>query len=149
MTNICFEDRFILAATPTAVKCARMLTESTITKWGAMCVLDDVLLVLSELVTNAVKETGVPDDRVKLTDVERLKAVRIRLVGLESSILIEVWDCSPRQPIIRDANLDDEGGRGLGIVASIAHRWGSYPSHAGKVVWAELTVQSPTSEGPQ
>lgn len=56
-----FVDQLDLAALPTAVSCSRVFTKLTLTKWGATSIVDDAPLVVSELVTNAVRATGITD----------------------------------------------------------------------------------------
>ena len=65
--------------------------------------------------------------------------IALRLLATGKSLLIEVWDYSPLELEPREARADDEGGRGLPVVAAISDRWGW--ERAGgrrKVVWAEL-----------
>lgn len=79
-------------------------------------------LIVSELVTNAVRYAGGP--------------VGLRLI--RSSVLIcEVSDPSNTQPRLVRAGDTDEGGRGLYIVAQCAQRWGSRYGRKGKTIWTE------------
>ena len=55
-------------------------------------------------------------------------------------VLVEVSDPLPDPPRERAARLEDEGGRGLHLVASSSRRWGTRPGAAGKTVWFELAV---------
>ena len=92
--------------------------------------LDEVVqaaaVLVSELVTNALLHGKGP---VEL----RLRLTRDRLV-------VEVEDAGYHMPRRRHAADDEEGGRGLQLVAALAHRWGSRLTDAGKVVWAELSL---------
>lgn len=133
-------DQLNLAAVATAVSCSRHFARVTLTKWGAAHVLDDALIVASELVTNAVKATGIIEPDPRWCDLESLALLTVRLLGLDTSVIIEVWDVSPEEPRVTAAAPDDEQGRGLLIVSHLAQRWGSYPHRGGKVVWAELAV---------
>lgn len=86
---------------------------------------DDVALVLSELVTNAVVHAG--------------GAVRIA-VSVGDRIRVEVHDEDPRPPRMR-AHGAEPGGLGLRIVERLSERWGSRSTAAGKVVWADLPTR--------
>jgi hypothetical protein len=62
--------------------------------------------------------------------------------------VIEVWDSDPNPPAMKGEDLDAESGRGIHIISEVAHRWGSYPTRSGKVVWAELVVPPRPSNAP-
>ncbi|MFR9725080.1 SpoIIE family protein phosphatase [Streptomyces sp. MS19] len=79
-------------------------------------------LIVSELVTNAIRYAGGP--------------IGLRLI-LNDSLVCEVSDPSETQPHLRRARPTDEGGRGLFLVAQLAHRWGSRYTGAGKTIWTE------------
>ena len=88
-----------------------------------MC--DDVLLVVSELVTNAVVHAG--------TDLT------VRLQISSSRLRVEVTDTAAQLPVMRDLDHVAERGRGMRIIARVADRWGVEPvGDRGKTVWAEL-----------
>ena len=142
-----FLDQLNFAATLTAVRASRVFAKSTLTKWGAGIILDDALLIVSELVTNAIKATGVTDPDLSWGKLPKLNLITVRLVGLDASILIEVWDCEPREPAPTEAADDDENGRGFTLISALAKRWDTYPSGSGKVVWAELPVYAPAPKG--
>jgi anti-sigma regulatory factor (Ser/Thr protein kinase) len=89
---------------------------------------DNASLVVSELVTNAIKASWLVHSGT----------VTVWFWADGRELLIEVWDGSsePPTPV---AEPTDEGGRGLGIVAALCESWGYYPdSRRGKVVWALL-----------
>ncbi|WP_405798365.1 ATP-binding protein [Streptomyces sp. NBC_01506] len=98
--------------------------------------LDDVLLVSSELVTNAVRGTD-------------LVAFQLRIAG--RSLYVEVWDRAPGVPEVNHADTDAEDGRGLRLVEALATRWGvCRPRAGGKVIWAELPLPADASPlGPE
>lgn len=135
-------DELDLAAVVTAVSCSRHFVRVTLTQWGAAHMLDDALIVASELVTNAVKATGIIEPDPRWGDLESLALLTVRLIGLDTSVVIEVWDVSPEEPRVTAAAPEDEEGHGLAIVSHLAKRWGSYPHRGGKVVWAELAVSA-------
>lgn len=112
---------------PNAVHHARRFTARTLRSWGVEEEIDVALLVVSELVTNAVAHTQ-GEVRLDLT----LSADRLR---------IAVNDASPRSPV-RPADVDwsATGGRGLLIVEATTSSWGSVPLSGGKQVWAEVPL---------
>ncbi|MEU6232323.1 ATP-binding protein [Kitasatospora sp. NPDC047058] len=97
---------------------------------------DTGLLLVSELVTNAITHGTPPGNRVLL--VLDLTLVRLR---------IEVHDArADREPVLRTAGAEDECGRGLILVKSLASRWGCCPRvGVGKIVWAEIGPDDLTS----
>lgn len=119
-----FHDGLRFVATRTAISCSRMFVAYPLGRWGATSILDGALQLVGELVTNAVKATGTTDERPELTNVS---FITVRLLGLEDSIGIEVWDSAPTQPALPDE-------------ASAHVRRGYYSVACGKVVWAELPL---------
>lgn len=102
-------------------------------RWAAVAladlsddVLGDVLLVVTELVTNAF-DHGVFAREVRLFRIPGACAVRI-----------EVDDSSPAQPVIGHSRINRHRGRGLVIVARLSKAWGAIPNVVGKTVWAEV-----------
>lgn len=85
---------------------------------------DDLALVVSEMVTNAVRHAGPP------------VALEIQTDGDE--VLIAVKDGSPHRPRPRDAGLEAEGGRGLLLVDLLSVEHGVRPDPPGKTVWAAV-----------
>lgn len=133
----------ILGALPTAVACARLHARNVMYEWNLPSVADGVELMVSELVTNAVRASTGPDGRPKYDAETGLSRVGLRLSSDREHILIEVWDQDPRMPIAKAAGPGDESGRGLMLVEALCERWGcdTSPSRNGKVVWAK--VQAP------
>jgi anti-sigma regulatory factor (Ser/Thr protein kinase) len=86
---------------------------------------DDVVLIVSELVTNALLHgSGVPV---------------LRLAGTARRVRVEVADHSPVLPAIRESGAD--GGWGLPMVEQLAKEWGAYREGDGKVVWCEMAAR--------
>lgn len=139
-----FMDQLGLAAVGSAVGMSRHFIRLTLGKWHARSIEGDAALVVSELVTNAVKVTGVLDRQPAWWELESLNLVTVRLVGLDASVVIEVWDASKEMPILQKPDDDTEGGRGLLLVQETTKRWGSYRTPRGKLVWAEITVPEAT-----
>ncbi|WP_405827614.1 MULTISPECIES: SpoIIE family protein phosphatase [unclassified Streptomyces] len=110
---------------PNAVLHARRFTARTLRTWGVEEELDAALLVVSELVTNAIAHTQ-GEVGMDLT----LSADRLR---------IAVNDASPRSPVKPAwVSWESTGGRGLLIVDATTMAWGSVPLSGGKQVWAEI-----------
>ncbi len=130
-----------LAAVATAARCSRLFARSTLRQWGLVRMVDDSELVISELVTNAVEATGITDPQPRWHELADLAAIRARLLLYDTRVTIEVWDRAQVAPILKQANPEDDYGRGLSIVNALCARWNYfYPSTGGKVVWAELGI---------
>ncbi|MBT2527725.1 SpoIIE family protein phosphatase [Streptomyces sp. ISL-99] len=105
---------------------ARRLARRALARWGLEELSDSVELLVSEVVTNAVRYAERPVTlRLLRTDVLRC----------------EVGDDSPQLPRQRRARDTDEGGRGLFLVNRLARRWGATRLSSGKVVWFELATR--------
>ncbi|MFE2748749.1 ATP-binding protein [Streptomyces scopuliridis] len=135
-------DRLALVALPTAVGCARVFAKITLRAWGASRILDDALLVTSELMTNAVHATGL-DRESKWTDIRAEHVIGVQFRVMHDSLYVEIWDNSPNAPVLKNPRADAVGGRGLQLVNGVARRWGTYrPPTGGKIVWAELPLSA-------
>ena len=112
-----------------SVAVIRGFTRSTLQRWGAAHRGDDITLVMSELMTNALRHTRPQPGR----------PVRVGLLQSSpgSGVLCAVADPSPALPRLREPGRDGESGRGLHVVGELSDQWGcTPPDHAGKVVWA-------------
>jgi anti-sigma regulatory factor (Ser/Thr protein kinase) len=126
--------RLTLAAHPAAVPGVRQRTCEVVREWDLGELSDTVALLVSELVTNAVRasaDDGAPDDPAEV-------ALTIWRTG--GSLGIEVWDDRPDPAALLRPDADTESGRGLLIVEALASRWGQHAVDGGKVVWCELAV---------
>ncbi|NEA56401.1 ATP-binding protein [Streptomyces sp. SID13666] len=134
-----------LAALPTAVVCSRMFIRHVLRCWELPDLVDAAELVTSELVTNAVKATGVIKPNPSWTDLEKVPLINVRITAHGDGVSIQIWDVSLERPLQPEAGTDGEteGGRGLFIVRCIARKIGHfYPRSGGKVVWAELALEA-------
>ena len=127
-----------IAALPTATPCARLHSRNLTHEWGLRDLVDTIELVVSELVTNAVRASADHDGRPRYSADSGLACIHLRLSTDGTAALLEVWDENSGLPAPTRADLDDESGRGLLLVEALAARWGwdLHPSGRGKVVWA-------------
>ncbi|MFF6883802.1 SpoIIE family protein phosphatase [Streptomyces sp. NPDC012421] len=114
-----------LPSDPAAVSGARRFASDVLTAWGLEELSFTTELVVSELVTNAIRYGKSP--------------IQLRLI-LQSTLTCEVSDASSTAPHLRRARMYDEGGRGLLLVAQCAERWGTRHGREGKVIWAEQAL---------
>ena len=109
---------------PGSAALARRFTAETLGGWGADGLAETAVLLVSELVTNAV--------------LHARSASELVVRRVDTGIRVEVRDDSPAAPSPRSYSLDAGTGRGLLLVESLAARWGSTPGNLGKSVWFEL-----------
>ncbi|MFE1952740.1 MULTISPECIES: SpoIIE family protein phosphatase [Streptomyces] len=110
---------------PKSVGRAREYTRERLTDWGLEALVDTTELLVSELVTNALRYGE--------------GEIRLRLL-LDHTLVCEVWDAGLVQPRRRRARDTDEGGRGLQLVGLLSAAWGSRRTPRGKTVWFELAL---------
>jgi len=114
-----------LPADPAIVADTRRQVAARLAGWG----LDDAAfvtgLVVSELVTNAIRHAGSP--------------IQLRLIR-DRTLICEVSDGSSTAPHLRRARAFDEGGRGLLLVSQLTQRWGTRQTPHGKTIWAEQAL---------
>lgn len=130
-----------LTAVSSAVPCSRMFVRHTLTRWKLEEQIDSTALIMSELVTNAIKASGITDPDPKPWQIKAEHVIGIQLRAVEASLYAEVWDRTPEAPVRKNADDQAEGGRGLFLVEQFAKQWNVYrPMVGGKVVWAELPL---------
>jgi hypothetical protein len=115
---------------PTSARAARRFVEATLNGWRLDTLIEVVVLLAGALVTNAITHTPATTAGIAL----------IVLVG-DDAVRVEVHDSSPELPEQPGpGGWDDETGRGLGLVATQATRWGVYADEHGhgKAVWFEV-----------
>ncbi|GAA1928470.1 SpoIIE family protein phosphatase [Streptantibioticus ferralitis] len=120
-----------LPCDPAAVAGARAKATRQLAQWN----LDEETiftteLILSELITNAVRHASGP--------------IRVRLLR-DRSLICEVADTSSTAPHLRYAAAEDEGGRGLFLIAQLCERWGTRYTPQGKIIWAEQPLPPPSA----
>jgi anti-sigma regulatory factor (Ser/Thr protein kinase) len=112
-------------AEPGEVALARSLACDRLAEWGVDEAASFVVeLVVSELVTNAIKYGKAP--------------IGLRLIR-EHGLIVEVSDSGHTSPHLRRAATEDEGGRGLFLVAQLTQRWGTRYTSTGKTLWTEVS----------
>ncbi|MGW0811665.1 SpoIIE family protein phosphatase [Streptomyces viridiviolaceus] len=118
-------------ADPAAVSRVRAEASRQLADWA----LDDIAftaeLVLSELLTNAIRYGAEP--------------IHVRFIR-DGSLICEVSDGSSTAPHLRYAATTDEGGRGLFLVAQLTERWGTRYTERGKVIWSEQPLTAGAGE---
>ncbi|MEU1185143.1 SpoIIE family protein phosphatase [Streptomyces sp. NPDC005820] len=112
---------------PSAVAGARESARGQLAQWGLKELAFVTELVVSELVTNAIRYGSDPVTLRMLRDQNR-------------TLICEVSDGAHTSPYLRRAANDDEGGRGLFLVAQCTDRWGTRYTREGKTIWAEVTL---------
>jgi anti-sigma regulatory factor (Ser/Thr protein kinase) len=112
---------------PSAVAGVRAEVTAQLARWGLEEQDFVTELILSELITNAIRHAAGP--------------IRVRLLH-DRALICEVADHSSTSPHLRHAAATDEGGRGLFLVAQFADRWGTRYTKDGKVIWTEQSLTS-------
>ena len=115
-----------LTARPTAVAQARDLIRDRLLAWGLQGLADVVELLVSELVTNALRYGIAPFGLRMTRDAEH--------------VMVEVSDGNPTVPKLRNVQVGDEGGRGLHLVDELSTDWGVRSHPQGKTVWFTLGI---------
>ncbi|WP_230196547.1 SpoIIE family protein phosphatase [Streptomyces coriariae] len=117
-----------LPADPAAVAEARKTASRRLAEWGLAELSFTTELVVSELVTNAIRYATGP--------------IRLRLIR-ERTLVCEVFDGGTTAPHLRHPRATDEGGRGLLLVSQVTQRWGTRFLPEGKIIWAEQSLTDP------
>ncbi|MFI6490162.1 SpoIIE family protein phosphatase [Streptomyces sp. NPDC050564] len=117
-----------LRSDPAVVAEARKATTQQLSVWGLDELAFTTELVVSELVTNAIRYAAGP--------------IRLRLIT-EQALICEVFDCGATAPHLRHPKTTDEGGRGLFLISQFTQRWGTRYTPEGKIIWAEQPLTEP------
>ncbi|MFG2767634.1 SpoIIE family protein phosphatase [Streptomyces rubiginosohelvolus] len=116
-----------LPSDPAVVATARSLVQRQLTVWGLEESAFVTELVVSELVTNAIRYAEGP--------------IHMRVIRDHHALICEVSDATTTAPHLRYARSGDEGGRGLFLIAQLTRRWGTRFSGRGKTIWTEQDVE--------
>ena len=120
--------RMTLPAAGRAVRLARQAARTALAAWRLAYAEETTVLLVSELVTNAVRHARGTD------------AITLELTAADGWLRIEIADADPRWPQPRAAAGLDESGFGFVLVDALAGKWGVFQTAAGKAVWAELSI---------
>ncbi|MYZ39910.1 ATP-binding protein [Streptomyces sp. MnatMP-M17] len=141
------EAEWTFPAEPDSVHAARHAVRDTLRTWKVLPAVRDVaVLLVSELVTNSLRYASGP---IGVRLALRAGTSAATSAGISAGIstarerpalLVEVSDPLPDPPTERPAGPDDEGGRGIQLVACSAKRWGTRRGKTGKTVWFELPL---------
>lgn len=139
--------RRVLPAEITAPRAAREFTQATLDEWGAGGDAGDVVVAVSELVTNALRHglEGLPQPLP-------LCPIQLVLVGHPRRLVVTVTDPSGRapEPVPADPDRFVEGGRGLVVVGAISDAWGwARLATGGKAVWAAFDLRISPPAAPE
>jgi anti-sigma regulatory factor (Ser/Thr protein kinase) len=117
--------------TPASVSDARAWAASHLAAWDLAPLADDVTLVVSELVTNAIRAERAHGSEGRVGLVMELRG---------AALTVSVFDGQPYGDELAagDPGADAESGRGLWLVGALTRKWGILPTGAGKAVWAAL-----------
>lgn len=114
-----------LTAHPRALAQIRRTVTNHLRLWGHGALEEPVATCLTEMLTNVGKHTG------SLACVVTLKATA-------TAVRLAVSDTSRQLPLVKEADWDDESGRGMFLIARTSARWGADVTATGKEVWAEF-----------
>ncbi|MBY8887609.1 ATP-binding protein [Streptomyces sp. PTM05] len=117
---------------------ARRFTRSTLTGWGMQPLVDDVAVIVSELLSNALRY-GLPCAQAGVPAPGR---IWLGLLRRGAGVLCAVSDPSSTAPVRKDPDYLAESGRGLHVIDSLSDTWGwTAPDRSGKTVWASLSLK--------
>ncbi|MBM9507808.1 ATP-binding protein [Actinacidiphila acididurans] len=136
-------ERIKVGAVPSAAAMARIFVRQALRTWNLDRLGDDAELVVSELVTNAVKATEAASSALGMYGMAADMVV-IEIAAHDDTLRIAVEDSSRQRPALQVVDGDAEGGRGLFLVEALCIRWDALLLDNGKVTWAEL----PLTPGP-
>lgn len=134
-----------LAATPSAIRQTRRFAEMFLHKHGLAALKDTALLIVSELATNAVCASEQTDPHLN----GQMPAIGLCLLADGPRLRIEVRDEAVGFPVLWEASVDSERGRGLALIDAMTEgHWGWHSvilPQAAKCVWAEISQQPPAT----
>lgn len=128
-----------LPALPVSARSARLHARNILRAWDLEALADTVELLVSELVTNAVRAAAlIAPQPGETAPAPSAPQIRFWLTSNRASVVIQVWDGDRHHPVCQDEGLEAEAGRGLLLVETLSAQWGCCASdgQAGKVVWS-------------
>lgn len=125
-----------LMALPSSVPWARRVLRHMLRQWQLEAVADPALLLVSELVTNAVQASS--DGAGQEHPSQQMISLTLQLT--DASLVIRVWDANPALPVLQEADVTGDRGRGLLLVDFLADAWGHHAADGGKAVWCEVAI---------
>jgi anti-sigma regulatory factor (Ser/Thr protein kinase) len=126
--------RFRLTAGPAAAAQARSQVRAAVYAWDVPVDPDTAVLLASELVTNAIRH-------------ETSGTITLAVACSCGELRVDVHDSSYSLPVVLEAALEAEAGRGLMLVATLSDEWGFYRTPAGKAVYFTLAFAPEVAEG--
>ena len=142
----CFPEIATPGVDANRIRAARDFTISTLQRWGVAERCEDVAVVVSELLTNALLHA--------LPAVGRARTgwpIRLGLLQPERGVMCAVADPSRVAPVLQQSEHLGETGRGLHVIAALSDQWGcTIPTDMGKVMWAMFSTRpAPPVPGPR
>jgi anti-sigma regulatory factor (Ser/Thr protein kinase) len=126
-----------LSPSPEAAHRARSFTRQTLTSWGLAELADDAQVIVSELLANAVRHTGIRQSEG--SPGTWAAALGLWLLSHSDGLMCVVTDPSDSAPALKQPGDTEESGRGLHMVHALSDHWGwTHLSERGKAVWAIL-----------
>ncbi|WP_248961962.1 ATP-binding protein [Sphaerisporangium perillae] len=120
---------WVLVPEPTTVPKTRARVRGRLADWGVQEQADVVELLVSEVVTNAMRHSWGAVMTLSMDD---------------DRVCCEVQDTNPAMPMVREVHEGDEGGRGMYLMEALSTSWGSHALSTGKVVWFEVACEPAT-----
>jgi anti-sigma regulatory factor (Ser/Thr protein kinase) len=130
------QGELLLIPGPESVKAAREFTAATLRGWKVEALVEEAVIVASELVTNAIRHGSCPAEQSADS-----ASVMLAWQRHDGRIVCVVTDCSRMPPVLAHADMSAESGRGLQVVQALAAAWGWVMLGAcEKAVWAALQL---------
>jgi two-component sensor histidine kinase len=125
-----------------AIAIARTFTLQTMQKWGVNDRADDIVAVVTELLTNALRH-ALPQAESTASPPSSWP-IKVGLLHPGSHVVCAIADPSTQMPELREPDWQDESGRGLLVVSALSDHWGTCaaPDEQGKVVWSAFMTRS-------
>jgi len=129
-----------LAATDSALGCARREVRRVVDGWGLDRVAAVAELLALELVNAAMGGTGQPVARLCYSELLDVRSLELRFQLAPQGLVIATWEEDPRPPRISQTGMSNGDGSALYWVPMLAETWDSFRSGTGKVTWCEIRI---------